>query len=332
VTATYAGGGEGRAGALVRFARPTLSPHGVGDAYAVKVPSEAVTLESRQPGYAFPDVTVFGDEAFGITARADVEHVLTVAADVQRELVRGDLVDVGGGFRQVILRDTTFGGMYSLWYGAPAAVAAHADAFGASPQYSSLIHELAHNATLNFPLAFPYGGRIDGPANAIYSEAVAQIVQHVTLMELSRQHDRYGLDEVTVRELELDALRSAQVVRVARDAYERAGHPFASYNDPLTAEDETFGTFMTLADLFIVHAERTGDVFTAGRRMLDLLARFDAASLQRYAPDIDDPEADAFRATLLVAAISHGVGLDLRDAARARGLPIDDAVYLALLF
>jgi hypothetical protein len=42
---------------------------------------------------------------------------------------------------------------------------------------------------------------------------------------------------------------------VLYEGYTRDGMPFASWNDPSTTNDETFGTFMTLAYRFCWHAE-----------------------------------------------------------------------------
>ena len=42
------------------------------------------------------------------------------------------------------------------------------------------MHEMGHNATLNSPADYYFGGKTDGPANAILSETIAQIFQHAT--------------------------------------------------------------------------------------------------------------------------------------------------------
>ncbi len=47
-----------------------------------------------------------------------------------------------------------------------------------------------------------------------------------------------------------------------RNQYEQYilnGSPFASWNNPSTMEDETMGTFMTIAYKFCEHAENSGE-------------------------------------------------------------------------
>jgi hypothetical protein len=113
-------------------------------------------------------------------SRATVEYVLSVAAWIQCEFTNGDVYAPDGNFQQVVLRDADFGGMYSIWFTPPPGFAAGDYAFQGSPEDSSLFHEMGHNFTLNSPVEFCYGGKIDGWANAIFSETMAQIFAHAT--------------------------------------------------------------------------------------------------------------------------------------------------------
>ena len=125
----------------------------------------------------------------------------TGASLIQKGFANDNVYLVDGGFRQVVLRDPDFGGMYSLWFTNPVSFGASTSAFSGTVQYSSLMHEMGHNMTLNSPANYYYGGKIDGNANAIFSESMAQIFQHATAHYLLNNYQSYGLSEDLVADI-----------------------------------------------------------------------------------------------------------------------------------
>ena len=332
VTAHYAAAGTDYVDVPVHFVASPISRVAYPDALAVTIPSSAPVLVSRQPGYEPPAGLVAFDDSYfsAVLPRADVEYVLSQAAAVEAGIVENDMESVNGGFRQVVLRDPVNGGAYSLWFTTPVAFGANGAYFQGTPGWSSLFHEMGHNFSLNAPAAFRLGGRIDGCANAIVSEALAQMFQHAVAFELVNDASRNGLPADLALDIANSARASAQVVRSAYDAYVGQGMPFSTWNDPATPGDETFGTFMTVARQFMVHAEQAQSYLPPLTRVMRLLRKFDQTMLAEYAPQSNDAAASTFRATLVVAALSYGFRQDLRAEFRALNFPIDDAAFAAL--
>jgi hypothetical protein len=226
------------------------------------------------------------------------------------------------------LRDSSAGGAYSIWYSTPVAFGAGDAMFRGSPSYSSLFHEMGHNFTLNFPANFPYGGRIDGDANAIYSESMAQIFQHAAGYELVNNSTSYGMDSDLVFDIKQSLISSIEIVRQAYDNYVASGCPFASWNNPSTSTDETFDTFMTIAYEFCAQAESLETGYREPvKRFTRALAQFDKSIWQAYDQSNNSAAADSFRATLMVSALSYAFDKDLRPEFKALRFPIDDAWY-----
>jgi hypothetical protein len=120
VTAHYDDRTTDSTGLLVRFVAPVIKPVSLPDDVRVTIPISSVSLVSRMPGYTSSSrLSVFDDSHFGTTPRSTVEYVLTVAAAIQKDFANDDVCLVDGGFRQVVLRDPDFGGMYSLWFTSP---------------------------------------------------------------------------------------------------------------------------------------------------------------------------------------------------------------------
>jgi hypothetical protein len=332
VTAHYSGGATDSADVAVHFLAPQLVHLSYPPEFAVTIPAQLPTLVSRQPGYGPPaGLVAFDDSYFGAAlARGDVEYILSQAAAVEAGILENDVEQVDGGFRQVILRDPNAGGAYSIWYTTPVAFGANGSYFQGTPGYSSLFHEMGHNFSLNAPAAFRFGGRIDGSANAIFSEAVAQMFQHAVAYEMVNNAARYGLSDDVALDIANSARASAQLLRASYDAYVSAGKPFSTWNDPGTPSDETFGTFMTVARQFMVHAEQVESYIGPLTRTMKLLRTFNQSMATAYAPQTNSAEASTFRATLMVAALSYGFQQDLRAEFRALNFPIDDAAYASL--
>jgi hypothetical protein len=310
-----------------------LSPLTLPETVRVFIDGAPLVLESRPfPGYPAPELTFFDDSFFTIVPRGAVEYVLHLAAALQYYVTGEDVLQVSGAFQQHVLRDPGFGGMYSLWFTDPVAFGAGDYAFADAIQYSSFFHEMGHNVTLNFPAVYHYGGRIDGPANALYSETMAQIFQHYTAYLMVNYQVDYGFEDVLGLEIEQSARSSMRVVRDSHDAYVGGGSPYSSWNDPMTPEDETFGTFMTLAYKFFEHAELSGDGYSPRlTRLMDFLRQFDPARESLYAANDDSSEAEAARSTYMVAALSHAFEEDMRAEMQALNFPIDDGLFDSLL-
>jgi hypothetical protein len=331
--AHYSGGGTDTAMVVVMFAPPEINPLSLPDEVLVAIPDSTVALDSHWPPYTPPEgLTGFASSFFDLIPRSTIEYVLSLSSYVQMDFVNDNVYRIDGEFPQVIQRDADFGGMYSLWFTDPICFASGDYGFQGEIQWSSFLHEMGHNYTLNTPADYHYGGRVDGNANAIYSEAMAQVFQHATAFELINGAAGYGLGEDLAVDISRSAVQSIALVRDSYDAYVVAGMPFASWNDPGTPEDETFPTFMTLAYEFCAHAETAGpDYVTPARRMLVLLQGFGTDWEALYDPASNTAEADSFRATLLVAAMSYGFGMDLRAEFRALNFPIKDEHYALLM-
>jgi hypothetical protein len=337
VTAHYSDGTADTASTLVWFAVPRIRPVALPAELVVTVPDHAVALTNRLSGDdASSGLSFFDDSFFDPVPRTAVEYVLAAVASIERDFVNGDVLPVDGGFKQVVVKDPTPGGMHALWFTDPVAVAVQPFDGGyglkSSIEWSSFFHEMGHNFTLNTPSRYVYGGKIDGNANALFSECMAQLFQHAAAYELINHYGDYGLSEELAWDIRRSATASMQIVAQGHDAYVRNGHSFASWNDPGTPADETFPVFMTLAYTFCTHAESQGQGYRQPlKRMVKLLQLFDADLAQRYDAQHNTPQANTLRSTLMVAAVSYAFAADLRAEFRDLGFPVDDTLFLALL-
>jgi len=101
---------------------------------------------------------------------------------------------------------------------------------------------------------------------------------------------------------------------------------FASWNNPATPIDETLPTFFTIAYRFLA-ADPDGTHYrVATKRLMFFLQHWNPDWEQRFSPHVNSAEAETFRASLMVAAVSYGTGKDLRPEFRALGFPVDTAV------
>jgi len=274
----------------------------------------------------------FEDEFFPVIPRETIEYILSAAASIQMELVNNDVYKIDGGFRQVMLRDGPFRGMYSLWYTNPVSFGVGDYGFRGTIKWSSFFHEMGHNFTLNTPANYYFGGKTDGHANAIYSETMAQIFQHVTAYEIINNYKKYGLSEDLAREIRLSTNASFLWGVRSYDRYISSGKNFETWNDPSTKQDETSGVFMTIAFKFFEHAEREkADYCQALKRMMSFLQNFNEDWHHRYEPDKDSVEGEIFRATMMVSALSYAFDKDLRQEFKDLNFPVNDDVYLELL-
>ena len=318
--------------AFIRFVAPDIIPKTLPSNIVVSIPDSMVTIESRMPKeelYEFSDsLTYFKDKYFPIIPRKTIEYILSVAASIQMKFVNNNVYLVNGGFNQVMLRHGQFGGMYSLWYTNPVSFGVGDYGFQGTIQWSSFFHEMGHNFTLNSPAGYYYGGKSDGNANAIFSETMAQIFQHVTAYYIVNNYKDYGLSEDLAYEIQLSAHASFSFLSSCYKKYINSGKNFASWNDPNTPQDETFYIFMTIAYKFFEHAEKgEPDYENQLERMMKFLQQFNEDWHRRYDPKNDSVDGETFRATLMVSALSYAFNEDLRAEFRELNFPISDEIY-----
>jgi len=334
VIANYSGGLKDTAEILIRFIPPSIVPITLSDTIAVHIPDNDDLLDTLGTRLYPPPITLtfFNDNFFQIIPRSTLEYVLTASAEIQRDFVNDNLFLIYGKFEQYMFRDSTFNGAYSLWSTNPVAFGVGDVLMNIIIDYSTLFHEMGHNATFNTPPNFYYGGRIDGNAYAIYAETLAQIFQHSIGYEIVNDYDYYGLSEDLMIEIKQEVIRTMKFVRNKYEQFLTNGKPFASWNDPSTQENETFLTFMTIAYKFCEHAENSGQGYLLPtKRMMTLLQGFCQEWADRYDPLNNTAAADTFRSTLMVTALSYAFSSDLRNEFRNLNFPIDDETYDMLI-
>lgn len=327
VIANYSDGTKDSSEVLVRFIAPTITPIEIPDWLAVKIPENTISLNTRL--YEPPDhLTAFNDSFFITVPRATIEYVLSVCATIENDFTNNNIFLYSDKFEQIMLLDTTFEGAYSLWFTNPVAFVASEEFLRGSVDFSSLFHEMGHNFTLNTPSNYYYGGKIDGEANTIYSESMANIFQHAAGYEVINNYQSYGLSDDLMFEIRQSMISSISIVRDGYEDYLSEGKHFVSWDDPNTQDDETFNIFMTIAYKFLEKAE-TNNVGYKGplKKMLSLLQGFKPDWRDRFDQSNNTAEADTFRATLMVAAISFAFSTDLRDEFRILDFPISDTIY-----
>ncbi|MBN1438443.1 MAG: hypothetical protein JW929_03455 [Anaerolineales bacterium] len=315
----------------VVFVPVSLSSAPLPDIVRVSIPDAAISLESRL--YPIGDYSYFDDSFFTRMSRRNIEYLLWIGAAIQFDLVNQDVFLVDGRFQQVVLRDPyAGGGMYSLWFTSPVALTSGDYGFTATPQYSSFFHEMGHNFTLNSPADYHYGGKIDGNANAIFSETMANIFAHATAFEILNHTGEYGIDPILALDIQNSAVSSIDVTRWGFYNYLARGKQFHSWDYPNTQPDDTVETFLTLAYVFCLHAEESdGGYRIPAQRMMRLLQKFNPAWQSLYSPHANSLQAESFRATLMVAAMSYGFAADLREEFRNLNFPVSDDYYASIM-
>jgi hypothetical protein len=332
VIANYSSGWKDTAELLIRFVPPSISPITLSDTISVYIPDHAISLGSRPfPGYGPPSLAFFDNSFFTAIPRSSLEYILSVAADIQMDFVNHDTYLFESKFEQYMLRDSLFGGAYSLWFSNPVAFGVGDVFMRGNIGYSSLFHEMGHNISLNTPGTFYFGGRIDGNANAIFSETMAQIFQHATGYVLINNYLDYGLSEDIMSDIKQQVIQTINFVRFKYEEYCNSGYPYSSWNDPATPEDETFLTFMTIAYKFFEHAENSGKGYLVPlKRMMTFLQGFCQNWSDSYDHNYNTAAADSFRATLFVKALSDAFQTDLRSEFRDLDFPVSNQIYDAL--
>ena len=331
VTSHYSDGSTDQVKAVVFFTSPFITPIDLPSDISVMIPLQlSAPLQSRI--YDVPaNLACFDDGFFSTIPRSVIEYALTASARIQEDFANDDLFLFDGKFEQLLLRDATSNGMYSLWYTSPVSFGVGDYGFRGTVQWSSFLHEMGHNFSLNSPARYYCGGKIDGNANAIYSESMAQIFAHAAAYELINQAGAYGLSEDLAVDIKQSAISSIKIIRNSYENYLSSDKPFSSWNNPSTSSDETFDTFMTIAYEFFKHAENDGMGYRLPlKRMMALLQTFDASLAAQYDQNHNTAAAATFRSTLMVSALSYAFSRDLRQEFRDLNFPIDDACYLDL--
>ena len=329
VTSHYAGGTTGSAEVLIRFVPPSVDPQVLPSELEVTIPNNNITLISRNPpAYYPPQLTYFDESFFTTVSRSTVEYILSLVAVIEMDFVNDDVFLINNSFKQVVLRSAEFEGMFSIWFTDPVAFASGDYGFQGNIGWSSFFHEMGHNFTLNSPADFFFGGKIDGNANAIFSESMAQIFQHAVAYEMINHYTDYGISEDLIFEIKQSAISSIKVVREYYESYIKNGTNFFSWNNPVTQEDETVETFMTIAFKFFLEAESSGLGYRNPlKRMMELLQIFNEDLHYQYDQFKNNAAADTLRATLLITAMSYGFSTDLREYFRRFNFPVSDQIY-----
>jgi hypothetical protein len=332
VIANYSSGWKDTAESLIRFVPPSISPVTLSDTISVIIPDHDISLDSRPfLGYEPPSLAFFDNSFFTTIPRSSLEYILSAAADIQMDFVNHDSYLFEDKFEQYMLRDSLFGGAYSLWFSDPVAFGVGDVFMRGSIGYSSLFHEMGHNFTLNTPGAFFWGGWIGGNANAIFSETMAQIFQHATGYELVNTYLDYGLSEDIMFDIKQQVIQTIKFVRLKYEEYCNSGYPYSSWNEPSTEDDETFLTFMTIAYKFFEHAENSGSGYLIPlKRMMTFLQGFCQNWADSYDHNNNTAVADSFRATLFVRALSDAFQTDLRTEFRSLHFPVSNQIYNTL--
>lgn len=299
---------------------------------AVEIPTSVNLQSTRLPSYGIPNIlSPFKDADFSGTPRNVIQYVMEVSAAIQYDFVNQDVLKINNQYKQAILLDPTRnGGGYSLWYSEP--VGLIMGTFNGEIPYSSLFHEMGHNFTLNTPSSYISGGKIDGLANAIFSESLAQIFQHATGYEILNNPSYFGISPLVVEAIKKDVNGSFSFAKSQYQKYIDEGKKYSSWNDPSTPSDETFGTFITLGYKFLEYGNtlKTGYRIPTQRLMKFIQNVFDADTRNKFAQNTNSDIASKFRATLMVTAISAAYGKDFREDFRTLNFPIDDEIYQQL--
>lgn len=332
VTAFYPNSTSDWVDVLVPFSALTVSTQFSHARFPVELASAPLLLPG-QPGFGSQTIGAIDAQSWASVERASVQSVLIAALAIQSDLLDGWHVEFGGQFAHMVGSQSSFPGSgMSLWFTQPPSSVFGASFLGDKVPWSSILHEMGHAATLNFPRGYRFGGRIDGNANAIYSEAMAQIFQHVTAHELVVRAADFGLSPELVLDVSSDARSTLQWLKSQYDGYVANGMPFATWNDPGTPHDETLPVFSTLAYVFLHEAFLSGSGYREPtRRMAGLLSAFSPMDRVRWDPQNNTVSASVFRSTLMVAAMSFGLNRDMRGRMNALGFPVNALMHEELL-
>lgn len=312
--------------AYLLLIEPSYTPVSLPANTAIIVAERTQQLPARW--YNQVDVVPFSPEDFGIISRRCIEYVSSAMADIQHQYTNGQLwYCEDQGFNQVIFK-TDFAGGYSCWFTDPPSFAVSGTAFKGTIGWNTLAHEMGHNFTLDFPGTYHIGGRIDGNANAIFSETMAQIFSLSCGSDLINRKGDYGISADLATSLQLEFENAFMLVKDNHQKYIDNGKHFCCWNDSQTTGDETFTTFMTIAYEFLVRGENTDQSLGYHvTRLMDFFSHFNQNWDINFDRNNPSDKGKVFRATMMVAGISFALRQDLRNDFIDLGFPVDDGIY-----
>jgi hypothetical protein len=334
VIAHYPGGETGAAEILVRFAPIAFDPIPLPEGLKVSIPDTKQIIASRL--HHVPDSLTFFEDGFfsgeGVP-RTALEYVLSLSAYLQNDFTNGNVSSHGGGFRQVVLRDPDFPGIYVIWDSDPAGIIAGDSELSGYIPYAAFFHQMSHNFTLNTPAAYAIGEKIEGPARSVYAKAMATIFSLATAYEILNNAEAFGLGDGLAFDILQDAYVAVDDTRFRYEQYRTTDSPFAAWDDPDSGDDENLSVDKAITFMFREQAEQKGAGYREPlKRMMALLQLFNPDWHDQYSQRANSPAAEAFRATWMVAALSYAFSADLRGEFKALNFPIDDAVYEDMLY
>lgn len=325
VIANYSATEKDTVDILVLFIKPKITSVNLNPDFSVFIPNQPINFSTHfysvptKPTYYTDDVLFSGN-----ISRGDLAYTLSVFNAIEVDMANNDVYKHNGKIQQYMLRDATYGGAYAVWFTDPLSFAV-GDGLLANIDFSSLAHEMGHNITLNSPANYIFGGKIDGNGNAIFAEAIAQIFQHTVGYIVLNNYTQYGFDSEYAGLMKQSFLADFTTTKNFYDQYVNGGKVFASWNNPATPNDETLFTFGTIAYKFCQYAEAQNKGYLLpAKRLMQFLQRFSPEWQKRYDQFNNNPAADAFRATMMVAALSNAFQKDLRADFRALNFPISD--------
>lgn len=273
-------------------------------------------------------ITAVNKSFFSNFDRSTLEYVLTIAASIQMDFVNNNVRrDENGNFRQIVLQEYNFPGMYSLWNTSPPAFCV-----GNYVNFSSFFHELGHNFNLNTPAHFHYGKYLCGPALPFYTETLAQIFEYATSHEILSNSKYYAFEGELLEKIERDALENLRSLQKYHDDYIRNGKNFTSWNNPETKKDESLETFTTMSYLFYLNAERSKlEYRIIVKRLMTFFQQLNSQTAKQYAADKNEPKKSVFRSTFMITAMSYALEKDLRNQFKKYKFPVDDEVFGSLI-
>ena len=319
---------------FVNFTKPKVSPVSTDPKYNVTIPNRVVSLPI-QKATGFITRSYFDDSYFkGPFTRTEIEYILSIGNSIEFDLANGNVYQFNGKFEQYMLRDSSFGGGYAIWYTNPVSFAMNNRYLDESLEpigFTSLMHEMGHNMTLTMPANFLIGEKISGPANSIYAETMAQIFQHAVGYEMVNSAEKYGLDAVATNILRTDFLSSFRQLRFFYQQYVDKGMNYETWADTPDRNENALYTFGTVGYKFCEYAENQGLGYRIPtKRLTQFLQRFDAEWQKKYDQYNNTSTANAFRGTMMVAALSQAFQKDLRAEFRALKFPISDTDWAFL--
>ncbi len=317
---------------VVGFVKPVIKPIALDPKLKVSFPSQPLSISSSN-GYGIPALKPFSNSFFSELSRSDFEYLFHLGATIEYDFVNENVLLSNGKFEQYALRDTTFSGAYALWFARPVTFGiGNGYIQGSDSDFSSMYHEMGHNITLNFPANFIYGGKIDGPANAFYSEAMAQIFQYAVGYEIINNYQKYGLDEQLLFKFKNLFFNGVSRLRGTYTEYVNEGMRFNTYTTTDARRNrDVFQTFLSVPYKFYEYAEQQGKGYRQPiKRLTQFLSRFNPDWQKRYDQQNDTPAGSSFRATMMVAAMSYAFEKDLRADFRAINYPISDSDWAYL--